>query len=229
MVEVFAIRILEEEDFLSKKEILIELLPTANRSFFSRFKRTSSLQRSLFGELLSRFVLSQKTETKAKDIVFNKSENGKPFIENRNDYFNLSHSGNWVVMAYSSAEVGIDVEVIRPVNYRIAERFFSAGEVKILNSKNGEEKLDYFFDLWTLKESFLKLIGTGLTRSLSSFSIYHDGEEFRIKEKGKKGQSDIFFKQYKVEEGYRLSVCSPQKFFAEKIKWITVDELLQYK
>jgi 4'-phosphopantetheinyl transferase len=79
-----------------------------------------------------------------------------------------------------------------------------------------------------LKESFLKLIGTGLTRSLSSFSIYHDGAEFRIKERNKPNASNIFFKQFPLEEGYKLSVCSSYQFFAEKIKWITADDLLQY-
>jgi 4'-phosphopantetheinyl transferase len=229
MVEVFAIRILDEVDFLSKKEFLLELLPVNSRSFFSRFKRISSLQRSLFGELLSRFILGQKLKVDSKVICFSKSENGKPFLENKNVHFNLSHSGNWVVIAYSNEEVGIDAEVIRPVNYRIAERFFSPKEVRKLNSKDGKEKLDYFFDLWTLKESFLKLIGTGLTRSLNSFSIYNNDGQFRMKEKGGKSDTKVFFRQFQLEDGYKLSVCSYSKIFQEKVKMITVDDLLQYK
>lgn len=229
MVEVYAIRLLNDEDFLSKKESLLDHLPASNRNFIARFKKISSAQRSLFSELLSRFILSQKLGINSKAIVFSKSENGKPYLEKSITRFNLSHSGNWVVMALGNSEVGIDVELIRPVNYRIAERFFSPAEVRLLNSKKEDDKLDYFFDLWTLKESYLKLIGTGLTRSLNSFSIYHHNDEIRMKEMGKNNNSNIFFRQYPLEDGYKLSVCSYDKIFDKKIEWITVDDIFQYK
>jgi 4'-phosphopantetheinyl transferase len=226
MVELFAIRLMDEESFHSRKEQLLEFLPVENWTFFTRFKRTTSLQRSLLGEVLLRYILGCKLGIQSNTIIFRKSDNGKPYLENKETHFNLSHSGDWVVMAFSDGEVGIDVEVVRPVNYRIAERFFSLEEVASLNSKEGDEKLDYFFDLWTLKESFLKLIGTGLTRSLNSFTIYHDRERFRIKEKGKLIDTDIFFRQFPVEKGYKLSVCSYKAYFAEKMKVITVKDLI---
>ncbi len=227
MTEVFAIRLLDDQDFLDKKELLLDLLPESNRSFISRFKRTAGAQRSLFGELLSRFILQQKLGLDGKAIIYNKSKNGKPFLESKQAQFNLSHSGNWVVMAYGKEEVGIDVEEIRPINYRIAERFFSTEEVRLLNSKSGDEKLDYFFDLWTLKESYLKLIGTGLTRSLSSFTIYHKGADIRIKERGKAGKPSAYFRQYPLDKGYKLSVCSFKNNFTEKVEWIIVDDFIR--
>jgi len=223
MIEVFAIRLLDDEVFLYEKENLLELLPVSNRNFYSRFKRISGLQRSLFGELLSRAILSRKLGIHSASIVFNKSENGKPYLENRKVNFNLSHSGDWVVMAMAEAEVGIDIELIRPINYRIAERFFSPAEVSVLNSKMKDDKLEYFFELWTLKESYLKLIGTGLTRSLNSFTIYQEDQRFRIRENGNSGASNVFFKQYPIEDGYKLSVCSHSGLFAEKIERITIE------
>jgi 4'-phosphopantetheinyl transferase len=226
MVEVFAIKILNEESFLIKKDILLELLPLANRNFYSRFKRTSALQRSLFAELLSRFIISQKSELVPHNILFSRAKNGKPFLENSDTKFNLSHSGDWVVMALAEAEVGIDVELIRPVNYQIAERFFSKDEVTILNSKEGDEKLEYFFDLWTLKESYLKLIGTGLTRSLSSFTVHQHSGKFVISEDGNEINTNVFFKQYGLTEEYKLSVCSFNKNFNPGLNLVSVDDLL---
>jgi 4'-phosphopantetheinyl transferase len=223
MIEVFAIRLLDDEVFLSIKENLLELLPVSGRNFYTRFRRISGLQRSLFGELLSRAVLSRKLGIHSASIVFNKSENGKPYLDNRKVHFNLTHSGNWVVMAMAEAEVGIDIELIRPINYRIAERFFSPAEVRTLNSKMNNDKLEYFFELWTLKESYLKLIGTGLTRSLNSFTIYHEDKRFHIRENEKSGASNIFFKQYPIEDGYKISVCSHTDLFSEKIERITVE------
>ena len=226
MVEVFAIKILDEEGFLIKKELLLKLLPSSNRDFYTRFKRTSALQRSLFAELLSRFIISQKLELSPHNIVFSRSKNGKPFLENSNTKFNLSHSGDWVVMAIAEAEVGIDVELIRPVNYHIAERFFSKDEVTILNLREGKDKLNYFFDLWTLKESYLKLIGTGLTRSLSSFTVHMNSGKFVISEEGNKMNTKVFFRQYSLSENYKLSVCSYDNNFNPKLKLISVDDLL---
>ena len=224
MVEVFAFRILDDDKFLSEKEKLLYLLPPENRNFIERFKRTSGAQRSLFGELLARFIIGKTLGVDSERIVFNKSKNGKPFLNSTELHFNLSHSGDYVVMAASDLEVGIDIELIRTINYRIAERFFSPDEVSILNSKAGSNKLEYFFDLWTLKESYLKLIGTGLTRSLSSFTIEFDDGEFRMKEKGKRKNTNVFFKQYLLEKEYKLSVCSYNKNFTDKVKWITVED-----
>ena len=36
---------------------------------------------------------------------------------------------------------------------------------------NSDEKINYFYDLWTLKESYIKTIGKGLYTPLNSFSI----------------------------------------------------------
>lgn len=227
MIEVYAIQILDDENFLKRKETLLAQLPPANKDFYSRFKRTSSLQRSLLAELLSRFIIGQKLAIPARNIVFLRAKNGKPYLADGNLRFNLSHSGNWVVMALAETEVGIDVELLRPVNYHIAERFFSKDEVTNLNSKEGDDKLAYFFDLWTLKESYLKLLGTGLTRSLSSFTVHKDNDVIVITEGGRELNSNVFFKQYNLSENYKLSVCSLTNNFNPEYKLISVDDLLK--
>ncbi|MCI0472054.1 MAG: 4'-phosphopantetheinyl transferase superfamily protein [Ignavibacteria bacterium] len=227
MVEVFTLGILEENDFLSRKESLLELLPTEYRNFISRFRRNSSAQRSLFGELLLRHVLGQRLRIDGKSIVFNKTKNGKPYLQSTGIHFNLSHSGEYVAMALSDHETGIDVEQIRPINYRIAERFFSPEEVGVLNSKSGKSKLEYFFDLWTLKESYLKMIGTGLTKSLSSFTVELVNAGFRITEKRGSRNTEVYFKQYSIDDEYKLSVCSYNKKFAEKVVWFKAEDFIK--
>ncbi len=227
MVEVFALGILEENDFLSHKESLLELLPPENRNFISRFRRNSSAQRSLFGELLLRHVLGQRLGIDGKAIVFSKSKNGKPYLRASGIHFNLSHSGEYVAVALSDHDTGIDVEQIRPVNYRIAERFFSPEEVTALNSKSGSSKLEYFFDLWTLKESYLKMIGTGLTRSLSSFTVEFVNGGFRMTEKSGSRKAEIFFKQYSIDDAYKLSVCSYNRSFSDEVVWIEAKDFFK--
>ena len=98
---------------------------------------------------------------------------GKPYIKNAEQfYFNLSHSGRWVVIAYGDSEVGIDVEQIREDARRqeLARRYFTADEQEFI-FRSEEGCPERFFQIWTGKESFLKFLGTGLTRPLDSFSV----------------------------------------------------------
>ncbi|MCD4684136.1 MAG: 4'-phosphopantetheinyl transferase superfamily protein [Bacteroidales bacterium] len=225
MVEVYAIRLVSEEVFLKQKEHLLSLLPLSCQEIINRFKRVQGAQRSLLGELISRKVLSNKLSIPTNKIIFKKTDIGKPFITVRNNHFNLSHSGDWVVFAFAKKEVGIDIEKIKKINYRIAERFFSTEEFLSLNEKSGKEKQEYFFDLWTMKESYLKLIGTGLTRSLDSFTIFHKNNRYNLKESSSNSIEPIYIRQYNIDENYKLSVCSYIDSFVEEVEIFTLNNL----
>ncbi len=144
-----------------------------------------------------------------REIEITRNRYGKPYLKNEgNIHFNVSHSGSWAVGAVDSFPVGIDVERIRPVNLEIAERFFAWQEYEELLKKDYPERLDYFFELWTLKESYIKAVGRGLSVPLGSFSVLP----------GNGGQADSSildnqdlgcrFKMCALEPGYRMAVCS---------------------
>ncbi len=96
-------------------------------------------------------------------------ENGKPYFKNHPDFhFNISHSEDIIAVAISSAPVGVDIEKLREVNLKIAERRFTEKE-KAFVKTNGD-----FFYVWTRKEAFLKKTGQGLRQSLSSFCVLED-------------------------------------------------------
>ncbi|MEZ5197351.1 MAG: 4'-phosphopantetheinyl transferase superfamily protein [Bacteroidales bacterium] len=225
MVEVYAIKLIENDEFSRLKDHLLSLLPITSRAFYDNIKSQSVYQRSLLGELLARKAIGSKTGIKIADINIQKSEKGKPYQMNiSNCYFNISHSGEWVVVGISEKETGIDVEHLKKINFGIAERFFSPAENQDLNLLTGTEKSSYFFELWTLKESYLKLLGKGLTKSLSSFSILKNGSSFNLWE-GKQKISNVFFKQYFLADGYKLSICSMDNEFSEKLKTMTITDL----
>lgn len=85
-------------------------------------------------------------------------------------FFNLSHSGDWTVIAVSDGEVGVDIQQVKPVDMRLATRFFSADEGRIL-AEAGDGAKALFYRLWTVKEAYLKALGTGLNRPLNSFTV----------------------------------------------------------
>lgn len=86
--------------------------------------------------------------------------------------FNLSHTDGLVAVAVARGEVGVDVEDTwrRSHTDQIAEHFFAAGEVAGLRALPGERQHGRFFDLWTLKEAYIKARGMGLAISLQRFA-----------------------------------------------------------
>ncbi len=225
MIEVFAIKLVENATFEAQKEGLLNYLPSESREAVLRHKTAKGAQRSLLGELISRIIIGKKNAIETHELHFDKTIKGKPFLKDSNVHFNISHSGDWVVLAVADIDVGIDVEKIRPINYRIATRFFSKQENSLLEKQEDNNKLNLFFDFWTLKESFLKLLGTGLTKSLSSFTILRKDDVFTLKENSNKKREAVFFKQYDLAEDYKLSVCSYKNDFIKEPKVFTLEGL----
>lgn len=98
---------------------------------------------------------------------------GKPFIQIAEDFFfSVSHSGKWVVIAYGPLQVGADVEIIKSGKSSIAKDCFTQSEMKYVFESGDEYADERFIKLWTLKESYIKYLGTGLSTPLDSFTIY---------------------------------------------------------
>jgi 4'-phosphopantetheinyl transferase len=120
-----------------------------------------------------------------------------------------------VVVAVASAPVGIDVERIRKPRLDVALRFFSEEEKGVLLKLPDEEQTQYFYRLWTIKESYLKLTGEGLTASLNTFTVKQQDENFAIfKEEVKQ---NIHVKIYPGIPGFCLAVSSEENSFAELV------------
>lgn len=81
-----------------------------------------------------------------------KNENGKPYFAN-GPYFNISHSGKYVLMAVSTAEIGVDIEEIKNKDMSSLIRIFNEAEAKMI-----KEHSDFYY-LWCAKESLIKCMG----------------------------------------------------------------------
>ena len=86
---------------------------------------------------------------------------GKPYLRDRDDvFFNLSHGGRIAAIAVSNKPVGIDVEPIRPFEEDVLRRVFLPEELAAAPDGDRER---FYTALWTVKESLMKLFGTGLS------------------------------------------------------------------
>ena len=107
-------------------------------------------------------------------LVFAVGPHGKPFLPEAGGAldFNLSHSGGFALLAVSPGfPVGADIEEMRPIEEKLAERFFSPGEIRALRALPPAGREAGFFRCWTRKEAYLKALGSGLATPLDGFTV----------------------------------------------------------
>ena len=145
------------------------------------FRFDDDKKRTVSGEMLARKAIAELCGVSQENIIFGKNENGKPYAENIDICFNISHSGNFVVCAADKKSIGVDIEEIRPVKLSIAKRVCTHDELVYLfgytptdddfNKTPDFQMFVRFFELWTAKEAFLKYTGTGIIDSLNEISV----------------------------------------------------------
>jgi len=127
---------------------------------------------------LLRVLLGGYLQQTPEGLEFSYGQHGKPALSGGNASsglcFNLSHSSGLVVYAIARGRnLGIDVEHVRPdsAGEDIAERYFSAREMRDLRGLPPEARVHGFFRCWTRKEAYLKATGMGLRIPLDSFAV----------------------------------------------------------
>ena len=192
------------------------------RARIKRFHFIEDAKRTLYGELLIRYLACDRLKIANNGLVIDCNEFGKLFLrEYPSFHFNISHSGDWVACAISEKEVGIDIEKIKSIDLDIAKRFFSDTEYKMLMSQPEDFKINYFYGIWTLKESYIKCIGKGLSVLLNSFSICVEKMHVTLAT----GLIAVYLSKISIDDNYKLSVCSKENLFAEKIDIIKINDI----
>lgn len=225
-MEIFVLNILDHAGDLDHKPLLAMVNETKRQKLL-RFIHSEDLQRSLFAELLIRKFLIERYRLSNDDIHFTMNEYGKPmYICIDEFHFNVSHAEEWVVCAIDNVPVGIDIEKISSIDLDISKNFFSEHEHHDLMLSN--DPFEYFFTLWSLKESYIKYIGKGLSHPLNSFSIkMMSGSEIGIEVDGAV-LKNIYFKQYSIDKGYKMAVCSSHSDMPERVTMISRRELADH-
>lgn len=154
-------------------------------------------------DLFKRFLLLK--EAGLTDVQFQYGPYGKPFVHVPDVHFNISHSGQYLAGAVSTCSfIGIDIERIKPIDFDCIDFFMSEKEISYFKEiRLKEEKLDYFYTIWTLKEAYSKMLGMGLHMKLTEISM--DNQQIKPTLK------DVFCHSIRVDNLYRLSlICSQE-------------------
>ncbi len=180
----------------------------ADRFHFEKDRRAYTAARALVRASLSRFEQVNPQDWRFKQNSYGKPEIDQP-ISGRRLQFNLSHTDGLVACAVStSRSVGVDVESLDRIaaDLKVAESFFAPQEVDQLKSVDISERQDTFFNFWTLKESYIKALGFGLSLSLDSFGF--DLETGRLLFASEESPNDWHFKRMKPTSRHRLAVAA---------------------
>jgi len=158
---------------------LARLAPAASRPRLDRAGRLRAPMdalRCLAAEALLRHALGEGFGLQAEDLALAEDPGGKPRLRcHPGIHFNLSHSGPWVACAVHRGPVGLDVEEVRDRNPLPAERVLAPAELRRFAQLRPPAARAFFYRLWTLKESLLKAMGSGLGLDPRRLALDLDG------------------------------------------------------
>lgn len=152
------------------------LMHPSKRARVDRLKKADARVRSVCAHALAMRLLEQ--EFGIKDAVIGACENGRPYVDGYDIYISIAHSGELVAAAASRLPVGIDIECGRDFDRRLIGRVCTDDERDYVEKA---DTVNRFFEVWTGKEAYFKMLGTGIT-DLKSVSILTLPREFYKKD-----------------------------------------------
>ncbi len=183
-------------DIRDKKKLATykAVLSDQEQERYQRFHFEKDRHSYLVSHALLRYALSQYFDVLPARWQFSANHQGKPSLSSAHKlpeiYFNLSHTdGLSACVITANRECGIDVEHQSRNNnlQAVAQRMFAEEERAGLNQQNIEQK---FYALWTLREAYVKALGSGLSGSSKEFYFDVNKQDLSVKLFRKKKSAD---------------------------------------
>lgn len=140
--------ILDIEQAFHHKKLLLEKINDSQKEKAFRYKNEIDQIRSMASSYLMNSLSKEP-------LLFN--DTGKPFFKD-GPFFNVSHSGKYIVMVVSDKEIGVDIEENIDKDMSSLNRIFNETESKLL-----KEHTDFYY-LWCAKESLIKCMGSSINK-----------------------------------------------------------------
>ena len=192
-------------------ERLKEWLPQSFKEQMLRYKKPDDQARFAAGRYLLFHALSIEGVPEALQELSTDAF-GRYFISGIPD-FNISHSGNWVGLAWRpSAKIGLDIELKRPVDPSAFTKQFSPSEMQAMLAS--PEPLEAFFRNWTRKESVMKAEGRGMRIPLHSIRLAKHGARIDGDERF------WYYRPIRVDEGHACHLCSDRPFGSIQVSMV---------
>ncbi|PJJ95886.1 hypothetical protein CO641_14435 [Lysobacteraceae bacterium NML91-0213] len=190
---------------LSAAEALVPMLDREQRERLDGYRCTRARAESLMGIALARFGIASLAGIPLGAVRLARSKGGKPVAVGHGGAeqvrFSIAHSGGRVLCGFSvRGDLGLDIETAaRASGVGVAMQYFSSSERDDLARQPDSARLRVALRQWTLKEAYLKAIGTGLLRDLASFSIHLRGEAYVVEDSARPGDAGRWVIRNRVE------------------------------
>ena len=139
--------------------------------FFDKAAGESHCEMSSSAHALLRNELAHHLSLDVDEIIIAKDEKGRPYVDGKKEVFiSISHSNGYIMCAFSDTEIGVDIELIKKRRKSVESRVLTDCEISLIDDSEDENRA--FFTLWTLKESYLKAIGTGFADNAKDVEFY---------------------------------------------------------
>jgi 4'-phosphopantetheinyl transferase len=195
----------------------------------NNFKFAEHQNRFIAARGFLRQIISYYLKISNREIVFQYSDRGKPIIQNNNLQFNVSHSQDLALYAFTNKHlIGIDLEYLRSnvECAKIAQRFFTSTESQLINSLPKDKQHQTFFHFWTVKEAYLKATGEGLVGGLDTVEVDLESDtEIIIKAIAKQAtkNNNWFFSSFIPEKDFIATVAINTRETDLTIKYFTLN------
>lgn len=209
----------EDESVFSQA---LELVSPYRRQKIALLRHENDRNRSLAASLaldaaLKNYGLEERV------MEYDIGQQGKPTLRYYPEiHFSLSHSGDYAICSIGEEEIGNDIEWVREGKERVAERFFAEKELSwMLSAESSEEKEERMFRIWTIKESFLKVTGLGMSLPLKDFAVIMENDKASLRQQV--NEKNYHIKEYAMpgifheKIGYKISVCAESSTFAPEM------------
>lgn len=203
----------------------MEFVSPKVRDKINKFHFKEDSMRSLYGDILVRSLAVNQLRLSNAQLQFEYNPYGKRYLKGDHKFhFNVSHSGNYVLCGVDQNAIGVDIEVIKDGNCDIAKRFFSNHEYEELMSTDEERRNELFYRFWTLKESYIKYKGMGLSIPLNSFTFSLKNGNAQLVEP----KELLYCKSLRYDEKHVIAVTSENYIDELSIKKVSIPELMNH-
>lgn len=202
----------------------ISCIQLEEKERLARFVFRKDVRASLVGRLLMRKFVYDYGNIPYSDIILTRDANKKPILQNvsLNLNFNVSHHGNYTVLAGETRNVKLGVDIMKleysggkdlSEFFRIMNRSFSRSEWKEIKnlSLNESAQISMFCRHWALKESYLKAIGVGITIDLGTIIFKTNSE---LSENSVTTDTDLYINDIKQEWLFEETLLNSQHCIA---------------
>ncbi|WP_233636133.1 4'-phosphopantetheinyl transferase family protein [Hymenobacter setariae] len=159
-VTIFRLHVTGSLAFVSQAAALLQ---AEEQRRAQRYHRAEDYHRFVLGRAAQRLVLGAYLGLPPAGLHFEPGAAKKPRLrEAPGLHYNVSHAGDWVLLAVAKAEVGIDIERLAPqfAFQEVLDYSFSPAEKAFI--ERSLVPTHAFYQLWTRKEAFVKATGRGI-------------------------------------------------------------------